>query len=316
MREIGGFIELDNYYLPMLHENAIALNCGRNCLAYLIQSKKIKRISIPKFLCSSVSDICKKENVELSFYSINEDFFPQNISLKDNEWLYIVNYYGQIDNETIKLLLKKYERIIVDNAQAYYQLPVDGVDTIYTCRKFFGVADGAFLYTNKELTKELVIDESFERMHYLLGRYERSASEFYSEYSNNNHLFANESIKEMSKLTRNLLHGIDYEFVKKRREENFDLLHNEFKGINKLNLVIPEGAFMYPLYLENGAELRKKLQENKIYVPTLWPDVFKYCSESELEYDLAKNILPLPIDQRYTKDDMLYMIGFIRKNLK
>lgn len=316
MKEIGGYIELDTYNLPLYHEDAIALNCGRNCLAYLIQSKHIKKILLPKFLCSSVEDVCKRENVEVEFYSINNELLPENVSLREDEWIYIVNYYGQMNNETISLLLEKYKRIIVDNAQAYYQMPVEGVDTLYTCRKYFGVSDGAFLYTNKRLNEELMRDESFERMHYLLGRFERTASEFYSEYSNNNHFFVNEPIKEMSKLTINLLHGIDYEFVKKRREENFTLLYNEFEDINKLNLIIPEGAFMYPLYLENGAELRKKLQENKIYVPTLWPDVFKYCSESELEYDLAKNILPLPIDQRYTKDDMSYMVGLIRKYLK
>lgn len=27
-------------------------------------------------------------------------------------------------------------------------MPVENVDTLYICRKFFGVADGAFLYTD------------------------------------------------------------------------------------------------------------------------------------------------------------------------
>ena len=42
MKEYGGYIELDTYRLPMLHEGSIALNCGRNCLAYLIIAKRIK----------------------------------------------------------------------------------------------------------------------------------------------------------------------------------------------------------------------------------------------------------------------------------
>ncbi len=42
MKEYGGYIELDTYRLPMLHEGAVSLNCGRNCLAYLIEAKKIK----------------------------------------------------------------------------------------------------------------------------------------------------------------------------------------------------------------------------------------------------------------------------------
>ena len=54
MREIGGYLCLDTYNMPMRHEGAIALNTGRNCLAYLIEKKKIKKIFLPKFLCASV----------------------------------------------------------------------------------------------------------------------------------------------------------------------------------------------------------------------------------------------------------------------
>ena len=155
------------------------------------------------------------------------------------------------------------------------------------------------MYTDVLLAEEFPLDESYERMHFLLGRFERTASEFYSEYVANNHLFAGEPIKRMSKLTGNLLHGIDYKAVKKRRTENFSFLHNAFKDINRLELSEPEGAFMYPLYIRNGSEIRKKLQAEKIYIPTLWPDVFDICKEDELEYDMAKNILPIPVDQRY-----------------
>lgn len=35
MKEIGGYIELDTYTGAMLHEKAIALNCGRGALEYL-----------------------------------------------------------------------------------------------------------------------------------------------------------------------------------------------------------------------------------------------------------------------------------------
>ena len=63
MKEIGGYIELDKYSLPMLHEGAVALNCGRNCLAYIIRSRNIKAIDLPYLLCDSVIDLCEKENV-------------------------------------------------------------------------------------------------------------------------------------------------------------------------------------------------------------------------------------------------------------
>lgn len=313
MREIGGYIELDKYNLPMLHKGAVALNCGRNALAYLIRAKEIKKVLLPKFLCASVRNVCERENVQIRYYSIDSDFMPKNISVGDDEWLYAVNYYGQLDNRKIKLLQEEYKRVIVDNAQAYFQMPVDGVDTLYTCRKFFGVADGAFLYTDTEISEAFPVDESFERMHFLLGRFERSASEFYSEYTANNHTFADEPIKRMSKLTDNLLRAIDYEYVRQKRTDNFKVLHDALENINKFSLTVPEGAFMYPLYIENGSEIRRRLQAEKIFIPTLWPDVFDCCAENELEYDMAKNFLPLPVDQRYSKEDMVYVVEEILK---
>lgn len=313
MKEIGGYIELDNYNLPMLHENAIALNTGRNCLGYLIKTKNIKTIYLPYFLCESVINLCKNFDLKVCLYHINNIISPKNLEIDDNAFLYVVNYYGQLSNNKIIELKKKYKNIIIDNAQAYFQMPVDDVDTIYTCRKFFGVSDGAFLYTNVQLNERLEIDESYKRMNFLLGRYERTAAEFYSEYVNNNKSFANEPLKRMSKLTNNLLHGINYKEVKIKRTKNYNYLFDRLEKINKLNLKRREGAFAYLLYIENGNELRKKLIANKIYIPTLWPNVITDELKATLEYDMALNILPLPCDQRYDEKDMEYIIGEIYK---
>ena len=56
-------------------------------------------------------------------------------------YLYIVNFYGQLSNQYIESLGCN---IIVDNAQSYFQEPINGIDTLYTCRKFFGVPDGVY----------------------------------------------------------------------------------------------------------------------------------------------------------------------------
>lgn len=145
-----------------------------------------------------------------------------------------------------------------------------------------------------------------------MGRYERSAEEFCVEYAANNEYFESQPVKTMSKLTKNLLRGIDYIMVKEKRTENFRYLHQAFEKINKLNLHIPDGAFMYPLYLENGFEIRKELQKKKIYIPLLWPNVLEVCSKDSVEYQSAANILPLPLDQRYGIEDMKYMEEMIK----
>ena len=134
---------------------------------------------------------------------------------------------------------------------------------------------------------------------------DREGSEFYNEYTKNNTFFANEPIKSMSKLTQNLLHGINYKDVEQRRKENFDYLQKKLGDINELQL--KTASFMFPLMVKKGVVIRKMLQEKKIYIPTLWPLVLDITKPEDLEYRMAQNILPLPIDQRYDLEDMKYM---------
>ena len=233
--------------------------------------------------------------------------------MNEDDWVYIVNYYGQISQQRVFRLVDKYKRVIIDNSQNYFADPIPHVDTLYTCRKYFGVSDGAILYTDAFVERELPVDESFERIHYIIGRYERTASEFYNESIQNNAFFADEPIKCMSKLTYNILHAIDYGKIKKQRLENAAFLDAYLKKKNYLHVRLAEGAFMYPFMIPNATEVRDKLQKLKIYIPILWPNVFKEVPENWIEWRYAKNILPLPCDQRYGIEEMRYMFEVILK---
>ena len=316
MKEFGGYIEFEYFHGNEYHDKAIKLNCGRNCLAYLIEAYDIKKIYLPYFLCSSVTEVCKKYTIQIEYYNITHNFVPVlPKELDNNSWLYLVNFYGQLNEDLIRKIKEKTDKIILDNAQAFFIKPIDDIPTIYTCRKFFGVADGAYLYSNKNISKTLEQDFSYNRMNFLLGRFEKSANEFYFEYSANNKFFMNEPIKQMSKITKNIMKGIDYDYVINKRNQNFSYLSEKLSSINKLNIKFSVGPFAYPLYLENGSEIRKKLQEKKVYIPTLWPDVFDLCNETMLEYQYAKNILPIPVDQRYGIEDMKYILEFVLKEI-
>lgn len=314
LREYGGYIEFETYCGREFHQDAIALNCGRNCLAFLIEKKNIKKIYLPYFLCSSVKNTCEKYNIEICFYHTDKSFRPLlDFTPEEGSYLYLVNYYGQIGNEELEGYCSKYSNVIVDNAQAFFQKPLEGVDTLVTCRKYFGVADGAYLYSENQDESGLDIDYSFDRMRFLTGRFEKSANEFYSEYVANNRSFRDSPVLRMSVLTANILRSLDYQTIANRRTENFKTLHSLLGNINNLNLSVPYGAFMYPLYIEQGEEIRKELQKKKIYIPTLWPDVFEMCEADWLEYKMAKNILPIPVDQRYGDEDMNYLAKEILK---
>ena len=314
MREIGGYFQLDQLIDKPYHENLVELNTGRNALLYLVKAKKISKIYLPYFLCNSVSDMLSKYGINFEYYHIGKDFLPVfEEKLKEDEYLYIVNYYGQITNDEIRKFKEEYKNIILDNTQSFFQKPVLNIDTIYSCRKYFGVPDGAYLSTDVALDEILEEDQSSSRMKHILGRFEGQASDYYNEFNKNDEAFKELPIKSMSKLTRNILGAIDYEKVIETRNRNFEYLHDRLGNSNILDIKSQNGPFAYPYYVEDGIEIRKRLAEKKIYIPTLWPNVLKENSKDSIEYDYAVNILPLPCDQRYGVEDMEYIINNLKK---
>ncbi|MGN0277986.1 MAG: hypothetical protein ACI4C4_01385 [Lachnospiraceae bacterium] len=308
MKEYGGYIQFETNYGEEYYTNLLRLNCARNCLAFLIEARGIKKIYFPFFLCGTVKEICDRYKIDYECYHIDKDFRPIfKKKLNEYEYIYVVNYYGQFGKNDILDFKGRFTNLIVDNVQAFFERPINGVDTIYSCRKFFGVPDGAYLSTDSKLMFHYETDTSYDRMHFLLGRFEKDASDFYSEYVQNNELFDSEPIKFMSKLTRNLLKGIDYEIIKEKREKNFQYLHERLGNRNELHITLPIGPFAYPLQIKDGKSVRKKLIEKKIYIPLLWPEILEVCKCDVLEYRLACDVLPLPIDQRYNEDDMQYI---------
>ena len=309
MKEIGGYFELDQFVKKPYHNNLIKLNTGRNALIYLIKAKNIQKIFLPYFLCNSVSDMLNTHKINYEYYNIDKNFLPVfDKKLECSEYIYIVNYYGQITDDRIIELKNKHINLILDNTQSFFQKPVPGVDTIYSCRKYFGIPDGAYLSSEVKFEEDTEQDESVKRMKHILGRYEGKASDYYSEFQENDRCFKSLSIKRLSRLTENILGAIDYAKVAESRNQNFSYLHKNLEASNKLKLEIPNGAFAYPYYAENGIEIRKRLAEKKIYVPTLWPNVLNENNKNSIEYNYAANILPLPCDQRYEIEDMRNII--------
>ena len=309
-REIGGYLELERFTGPMLHEDALALSCGRACLSYLIEQREIRKIALPDYNCDVVAEACRAHGIRMRYYTVGADLRPADLRLDEDEWIYLVNYYGQLTKDELQRYAKRFPKLIVDNAQAYFDSPLAGVDTIYTCRKFVGVADGGFLYTAAP-AKELPRDESLERMDFVLGRFERTAGEFFAASTRNNDSLST-TPKRMSALTENLLHAVDYERIKKQRTENFRTLHEGLGALNSLKLRAVEGAYVYPLMRPEGQTLRRKLIERKIYIPQLWGNVPEEQPADSAACMLAERIIPLPCDQRYGAEEMAFIIAAVR----
>ncbi|GIW68025.1 MAG: hypothetical protein KatS3mg096_893 [Candidatus Parcubacteria bacterium] len=316
MSAIGGYFELelqDNK--SIYHNNAIAVNTGRNALEYILRTnKKISKVFLPYYTCDVLLQPIKRLNLQVAFYRLDEELLPKLNLVGKNEAIVYVNYFG-IMNKKIKKILSRYENLIIDNSQAFFARPIKNIPTFFSPRKFFGLPDGGFAYTNKIIKNKLEPDNSLDRISHLLGRIEKGAESFFPMFKENDKKLDNLPLKRMSNLTLRLMRNINFKEAKHRRNKNFNLLHNSLKKINELSPLIDngivDGPMVYPFLIKGGKKLKKHLIKNKIYVATYWPNVYQWVDKKDWEYYLTDNLIPLPIDQRYSPNDMKRIIKVI-----
>ena len=316
MKEIGGYFEFEKLIHNEWHDNCVKLNSARNCLRFIMRERKIRKIYLPYFLCDAFSVACDEDNVEVEYFRIGADFLPIfDQELAEDEYLCIVNYYGMLNENVLKTLQKRYKNIIVDNTHAFFMNSLPGVDTIYSCRKYFGVPDGAYLATDLDYdSKKIKKGKSGNRIKHLVGRLEGTASEYYVDFKKAEETFYHENVAQMSDFTENIMGAINYDLVRERRKENIEYLHDQLREYNELDLNVGQMDFMYPLLNDNAEKIRAALIDQKVFVPILWPNVLEN-EQNELECKLARNIMPIPIDQRYDKEDMDYICKIIRSQI-
>lgn len=322
MKAIGGYFELadceqaDNF--P--HKNGILLNTGRNALEYILRSiKEIKCIYIPYFTCEVVLEPIKRMAIPYSFYQINSRFeIADRIILGENEYIIVNNYYG-IKDLYIRSLYAKYgDHLIVDCAQAFFAPTVPGIKAFYSSRKFVGVADGGIAYLGHESGADWTLfDEEPTELHsdHLVIRKQYGAEAGFKNYQVNEESIGNQPMRKMSTVTKNALLHIDYDKIKTKRIDNWNILNDILAATNQIQTPLTsdfECPMVYPYVVDNGLELRKKLISEKIFVAKYWPNVIPY-NGFDFEVSLADKVVCLPLDQRYGEEDMNRIIDIIKK---
>jgi len=244
--------------------------------------------------------------IPFHFYHLNQQLeITEKIEIQEDEALLYTNYYGLKSNYIAELAVNYGSQLIIDNSQAFFSKPLHNIDSFYTCRKFFGVPDGAYLYTQAKLIRGLEHAISYEKVSHLIKRIDVSPEEGFIEFQQNEGKLEKESIRLMSKFTERMMQSIDYDRIAKQRRENYKTLHAALGPTNHIHLPMDPDAvpMVYP-YLSERDNLRQHLIQNKIYIAIYWPNVMEWVKADSLEYFLTSNMLPLPIDQRYGKDDM------------
>ena len=319
IKAIGGYFELadKDCECGTMPVKGIALNTCRNALEYIIlQLPDAKRIFVPYYTCEAVIEPLKRLPVEYVFYHIDEQLeMVEEIDLKEGDYLITNNYFGVKDAYITELADRYGERLIVDNAQALFAPVLPGIKAAYSTRKFVGVADGGFaVVVSAESALAYELDNSSNHDSHLLIRKEKGAEAGFRDYQANECKLDNQPIRRMSPQTQSILSHIDYETVIQQRRQNYRFLSEALGEMNLIQLPFMDSfacPMVYP-FMTNDESLRARLIENKVFVARYWPNVLEWCSENELEYKLAKQIIPIPIDQRYGLEDMERIIEIIK----
>lgn len=315
---IGSYFSIDitniNNNSLIYHPSALYLNTGRNAFEYILKTKNIKKVYLPLLCCDALLTPLKKNNVNFEFYSVDINHNPLwNFSkLEDNEFFLYINYYG-LRNSIVSALAQKINNLIIDNTQAFFSKPYKNLPTLYSTRKFFGVADGALL-SNVENVIDLEQDKSADRMRHLLLRVENPSEVGFKAYQENEELLDKVPLSQMSELTKRILLSVDFEKHRAVRNLNFEFLDKSLGRFNQFNFDDVEGPLAYPLWVKDGGtQLREILKENRIFTPIYWNSVIKNVSVDSVEYDMVVNTIPIPVDMRYTKDDLQRVINIVNR---
>lgn len=318
-KAIGGYFELANREAEGNYPvDGVRLNTSRNALEYIIRClPDCKHVYLPLYNCEAVVEPFKRlPNVGFSFYHINNKFeIAEEVTLHEGEYLIANNYFGLKDAYIAELAQKYGDRLIVDNAQALFAPALPGIKAAYSARKYVGVADGGFAVGVDGLdVLNFELDDASEHDSHLLIRKEQGAEAGFKDYQQNEGKLDNQPIRRMAYQTQDILLHIDYQNVIAKRRANFEYLQKALGSHNQL--VLPEldsfaCPMVYPFIGPANVDLRSKLIVNKIFVARYWPNVLEWAKPDDLEHTLTTRLIPLPIDQRYGKEDMDRIIEII-----
>jgi hypothetical protein len=318
---IGGYFELelpDKKILP--YKKALRFQSARAAFLSLLRAGNPKRVWMPKYICNSMLAPLKAAKIKCVWYDVNNQLTVEdNIIIGTDDWILFVNYFG-ICNKQVSDLLKRFapKQVVLDYSQSFFTPPRDeALATIYSARKFFGVPDGGLLISQVPISPPEIQDTgSFERVSHLMQRLGNFPEAGYADFQRAEESLTDCEPKKMSKLTERILSSINFEGVGKKRRENFLFLHERLGKDNQLALdhLHFTAPLCYP-FLTNNSGLRGRLQRNRIFVATYWSDAISRINIGWTE-NMVKNLLPLPIDQRYGQNEMERIVSLIFRDRK
>ena len=301
-----------------MHQGGIALNTGRACLSLILQKIKPTKVYLPYYSCHALRVPLLDHNTPFVFYAIDEDLLPLYIpELNAGELIVLVNYFGLKDNEITRIIAEVKGQVVVDNTHAFFREGYSGGTLSFnSARKFFGVADGAFLYGLEVDIESLdrFGSENIEPNVLRLAGRQKEAYQAFVDYEET----ITSDVKRISVLSERLISLVDFESCARKRVGNFEYLHSILGSLNQLKIgdTVSGVPLCYPFVHSEPID-KTFFHKKGLFIPTFWQEVVTQGVEGyAFEKNFAQCLLPLPIDHRYGEQDMEVIGELVRSSIR
>ena len=335
--------EIDGQIFQIDYSDHVYTSTGRSAISLILTEleNEEKRVLLPYFTCESVIEPFLKQGYNLFFYHINNDStitrdrFLEDLKTADPTVVLIHNYFGfdtiSEIRDIISTIREKGTIVIEDLTQSLYSgFPRLSADHyVGSFRKWDGIPDGGYALTAKGYFTKKPVEEdknlveakikAMEAKFNYLFKHKGEKKAFLQMYSDAERILEEQTmIYKMAAASCVEQANLDISALCNKRRYNFTFLLNELcnSHIKPLFKTLPNG--IVPLYFPVICEgLRDSLQvylrDNSIYAPIVWPKA-KYITRKQNNEDyLYENLICIPCDQRYGKEEMEYVISTLNR---
>ena len=344
--ELGSEYSLNMSDLTLKEDNLLQYLQNYQCLFFFDSGRSAVRqalslidkdcpVLLPEYICESVIRCFPRENI--SFYRISEDFTVDIEDLKKkmhqkNGILFLMHYFGKLQpialRKTIQNLAhEKGYTILEDTTHSIFSAAgTIGDYMVCSLRKWMPISRGGVFYTaktgiqlsgcklkksqdNQRITGFVLKDQ------FLKGRLD--CNKEYRAIFRECEKEIEESAEDrlLSDLNYFIIQCVSIDNLIKKRKTNAAYLLGKLKPLfdGLIDYMPDECPFAIPLRVRQRDSFRRILMENRIYCAVHWPfDGFMAESRKQAQRN-GEELISLPIDHRYDREHMDYMISVIQK---
>ncbi|MEY8687634.1 hypothetical protein AB9N12_16385 [Bacteroides sp. AN502(2024)] len=342
MREYGSehsTIVLPDGYFENLSElgcEVLFLRSGREALlltAIAACDAKDKTILFPSYCCWSMSAPFEKAGWTVIYYRLNEDltvdtnYLNQLLKEYKPQAVLTMNFYGSACTDDAVRMVKEFDKeikVIEDFSHCTFsirQIFNEQVDMyVSSIRKSVGVCDGSVILSKDPMPKQYIQEEQkdfadkrfvaqTEKMRYTWSKNLDKKQEFLDTIRECEGIInAFSAVRPISERAKQMLAMVNGEEIAFARRENMkhlgSLLNGKVEMVPGVERCFEGSPFSLPILVDNRDEVQSALAKRGVYTQLLWPiceEAQKVCPVSKM---MDARMLSVPIDQRYSWDDM------------